>query len=143
VALSAPACAPNRPEPEEETVTFEEGDCTGTGAVTIRVAGRDRVFPFEELRGIRREAVRYLAEEDPALEPGVLDPGEVSIDCWGTARMGAWILESAHSAEPALHLTYRVHTGDAGIVRQVIRLEPAGDSWRATGTDVETAHALR
>ena len=70
-------------------------------------------------------------------------PGEVFIDCQGTARMGAWILESAYAADPELRLTFRVHTGEGLIVRQIIRLQWVGGGWRATGTDIATAHRLR
>ena len=53
------------------------------------------------------------------------------------------ILEAEYSAEPELRLTFRIHTGEGLIVRQIIRLQWVGGGWRATGTDIETAHRLR
>lgn len=149
--LCAPGlCACTAPPPPatdedegEEVRVLGEGDCTGTGAVTIRVANQDRVFSFDELKEIRREVVRYLAEEKPEMDPAVIPPGEAFIDCWGTARMGAWILESAYTAAPELRLTFRVHTGESLLVRQNIRLELVDGQWKATGAGLETAHRLR
>ncbi len=146
LAAALCACAPDPPaatDEGEETVTLGEGDCTGIGAVTIRVANRDREFRFEELRQIRREVERYLAAEDPELEPSVIPPDELFIDCQGTARMGAWILESTYTEDPELRLTFRVHTGEGLIVRQIIHLELVDGRWRATDTGLEKAHRLR
>ncbi len=143
---ASPPAATDEGEDEsegEEVRVLGQGDCTGTGAVTIRVANQDRVFSFDELREIRREVVRYLAEEKPEMDPSVILPGEVFIDCWGTARMGAWILESEYSSEPELQLAFRVHTGESLIVRQNIGLEEVGGRWQATGTGLEFAHRLR
>jgi hypothetical protein len=145
-AVGLCACASGPPAPGEaqgEGILLGEGDCTGTGAVTIRVAGRDRVFPFDELRRIHRAVERYLAEEKPRMDPSVIPPGEMFIDCRGRAKMGAWILESVYSSEPELQLSFRVHTGEGLIVRQNIGLEEVDGRWRATGTGLEFAHLHR
>jgi hypothetical protein len=89
-AAGVSACTPAQPSATTvgEPVLLEEGDCPGTGAATIRVADRDRLLPFDELRQIREEAERYLAEEEPELEPSGIGPGPVFIDCYGLSAWG-------------------------------------------------------
>ncbi len=116
-----------------------QGDCTGRGGASIRVAGEDLFLPLDELRLIQREVVRFLADEDPELEPSVFGPGEAFVDCRGVARMGAWILESGH-APNELRLAFRIHTSEIVIVRQIIALERRGEVWRATGVSRQIAH---
>jgi len=53
------------------------------------------------------------------------------------------ILEAEYSAGPELQLTFRIHTGEGLIVRQIIGLRLEDGRWRATSTDIETAHLLR
>ncbi|MGH2689557.1 MAG: hypothetical protein ACRDKW_12215, partial [Actinomycetota bacterium] len=115
------------------------GDCTGRGGATLRVAESDLFLPLDELELIRREVERYLAEEDPELDASVFGPGEAFVDCQGVPRMGAWILE-AGSARGELSLTFRIHTSNVAIVRQVVALERRGEAWRATGTSREISH---
>lgn len=115
------------------------GDCTGRGGATLRAGESDLFLPLDELERIRREVERYLAEEKPEMDASVFGPGEAFVDCQGVPRMGAWILE-AGTAEGELRLAFRIHTGDAVIVRQVIGLERRGEAWRATGTSRVIAH---
>lgn len=107
---------------------------------TIQVARQDRVITLEEGERIRAVVVRYLDEEKPKLELNVFGPGEAFIDCHGTMRLGAWILESAFSDEPELNLSFRVLTNEHFLVRQVIGLKEEGGEWMVTGVGLVTAH---
>jgi hypothetical protein len=145
LALAAAACGgpEERPATAAESdqavpVTAEELNCRDRA--TLPVAGREEEFTRDDAEAIRREVARYLVEDKPPLEPGVFPPGEAFIDCRGTIRMGAWILESASSAEPELRLTLRVATTDYFIVRQIVALRRVEGRWRATGADRETWH---
>jgi len=108
----------------------------------IRVANRDLVITRKDAERIRLTVEKYLAEKKPKLELSVTGPGPAFIDCQGTVRMGAWILQSAHSEKPELKMIYRVHTNDLLLVQQVIELKQVAGRWTVTGIDVETWHAL-
>ena len=107
---------------------------------TLQIAGRDQVITLKEAERIRLTVEKYLEEEKPALEPSVFGPGEAFINCEGSVRMGAWILEPVSSEEPELRLTFRVLTSKNFLVRQVIGLALEGDEWAVTGVSRETAH---
>jgi hypothetical protein len=83
---------------------------------------------------------KYLAKAQPKLKPSVPRPGEVIIDCLGTVRMGAWILESSFSAEAELRLTFRTHNGQYLIVRREIRLRQSEGQWKVIGNGSVTYH---
>lgn len=114
-ALSA--CTTDTPpaatDEDAETVrTLGHGDCTGTGAATFRVADRDLVLRFDDLALIQREVERFLAEEEPAMEPSVstLRPGgrcrgrfECSRNCEPAPRSPSRALRSRRTRiDPAL-----------------------------------------
>jgi len=109
---------------------------------TLRFAGRDQVITLQEAEEIKLVVEKYLAEEKPALEPSVIAPStEAFIDCQGTVRMGAWILEQAFSSEkPELRLSYRVLTSEHFVVRQMIFLALEDGQWKVTGEDRVTTH---
>lgn len=107
---------------------------------TIKVAGRDMVFTLADAEKIKLIVDRYLAEERPKLEPSVFGPGDAFIDCRGTVRMGAWILESAYSDEPELGLAFRIFTSEHFIVRQVIGLRQENGEWKVAGVGRVTSH---
>jgi hypothetical protein len=110
---------------------------------TIQVANRDLVITRQDAERIRLTVEKYLAEKKPKLEPSVTGPGPAFIDCEGTVRMGAWILQSAHSGKQELKMTYRVRTNDLLLVQQVIELKQVAGRWKVAGIDVETFHSLR
>lgn len=105
---------------------------------TIKVANRDRVFTLREAGQIKLTVERYLAEEKPDLEPNVSGPGEPFIDCQGTVRMGAWILESGYSDEPELRLTFRAASAAHFMVRQEIALKQGKGQWKVVDINVVT-----
>ena len=77
---------------------------------TLKVANRDLIITLHDAERIKLTVEKYLAKARPKLEPSVPGPDEVFIDCRGTVRMGAWILESSSfSAEPELRLAVRTH----------------------------------
>ena len=67
-------------------------------------------------------------------------PTEAFIDCQGTVRLGAWILEPGSG--PELRLTYRIATTKLNIVRQELRLGRVGKGWQVLG-NAEVIHHLR
>ena len=106
----------------------------------LRIPGHDEAVTLEEAEEIRKVVEEYLEEEKPALEPSVIRPGKAFVDCWGTIRLGAWILESGSSEKPELDLTFRVETNERFVVRQVVGLELVEGRWKVTGVGVQTAH---
>ena len=107
---------------------------------TVRIAGRDQVMTLQEAERIRQTVVKYLEEEKPTLEPSVFGPSEAFINCEGSVRMGAWILEPVSTEAPHLLLTFRVLTNEHFIVRQAITLALEEDEWKVTGVDRITTH---
>ena len=107
---------------------------------TVKVANRDLIITLHDAEQIRLTVEKYLARARPKPKPSVPGPGEVFIDCLGTVRMGAWILESSFSAEPELRLTFRVHNGEYLIVRREIRMRQADGQWRVVGDGRVTYH---
>jgi len=110
---------------------------------TIRVSNRDLVVTRQDAERIRLTVKKYLAEKKPKLEPSVQGPGPAFIDCQGTVRMGAWILQSAHSEKPELKMTHRVLTSEIVLIQQVIELKQVAGEWKVVGVDVERFHSLR
>jgi hypothetical protein len=108
---------------------------------TLKMGKRDVVITLQEAEQIKLTVERYLAEEKPELEPSVFGPGPVFIDCQGTVRMGAWILESSGPTEPELELTFRVLRSELFMVRQEIELRRWRGRWKVTGIDRVTYHA--
>ena len=85
-------------EKKDEETTAGEDSCLKE--TTIKVANRDLIITVHDAERIKLTVENYLAKARPKLKPSVPGPGEVFIDCLGTVRMGAWILESSFSAEP-------------------------------------------
>ena len=107
---------------------------------TIKVANRDLIITLDDAEQIKLTVEKYLARARPKPKPSVPGPGEVFIDCQGTVRMGAWILESSFSAEPELRLTYRIYNGENLIVRREIRMQQAEGQWKVVGDGRVTYH---
>jgi len=109
---------------------------------TIRLASREQVIDLHEAEQIRLAVETYLEEEKPVLEPGVFGPSKAFIDCQGTVRLGAWILESgsAYAEKPELSLSFRVFTNEHFLVRQVVGLVLEEGQWKVTGVGRSTAH---
>jgi hypothetical protein len=107
---------------------------------TVKVANRDLIITLHDAEQIKLTVEKYLVKARPKLKPSVPGPGEVFIDCRGTVRMGAWILESSFSAEPELRLTFRIHNSDYLIVRREIRLQQAERQWKVIGDGRVTYH---
>ena len=105
---------------------------------TLPVGGKPRVITLAEARGIRKTAATYLAKAKPKLDA----PGDPFIDCEGVVRLGAWILEQSHSGEAELRLTYRVVWNELVIVREEMRLVPAGKGWKVAGSGQVIYHRL-
>lgn len=106
---------------------------------TIKVANRDLTITLADAERIKLAVEKYLAKVRPKQKPSVPGPGEVFIDCQGTPRMGAWILEPSFSA-PELRLTFRTHNGEYLIVRREIRLRQAEGQWKVVGEERVTYH---
>jgi hypothetical protein len=130
-AQAAPVSARFSPpdSPDEHRRCLEE--------TTIRMAGRDQVITLQDAREIGLVVEKYLAEEKPVMESSVIAPStEAIIDCQGTVRLGAWILQQAFSSDkPELHLSYRVLTSEYFIIRQVISLALKDGQWKVAGMD--------
>lgn len=107
---------------------------------TVKVANRDLLITLDDAEQIKLIVEKYLVKARPKQKPSVPGPGEVFIDCRGTVRMGAWILESSFSAEPELRLTFRIHNGEYLIVRREIRLQQAEGQWKVVGDRRVTYH---
>ena len=124
-----------------ETTTSEHSCLKET---TIKVANRDLIITLHDAERIKLTVEKYLARARPKPKPSALGPGEVFIDCLGTVRMGAWILEpSSFSAEPELLLTFRIHNGKYLIVRREIRVRQAEGQWKVVGDGRVTYHRER
>jgi hypothetical protein len=122
----------------DEEITAGVGSCLKE--TTIKVANRDLIITLHDAERIKLAVGKYLAKARPELKPSVPGPGKVFIDCRGTVRMGAWILESSFSAEPELRLTFRIHNGEYLIVRREIRVQQAGGQWKVVGDGRATYH---
>lgn len=107
---------------------------------TFKVANRDLIITLHDAERIKLTVEKYLAKARPKLKPSVPAPGEAFIDCWGTVRMGEWILESSFSAEPELRLTFRIHNSEHLIVRREIRVRQAEGQWKVVGDGRATYH---
>jgi len=122
---------------DSETSAIEDSCLKET---TLKVANRDLIITLSDAERIKLTVEKYLAKARPKLKPSVPGPGEVFIDCWGTVRMGEWILESSFSAEPELRLTFRIHNGEYLIVRREIRMQQAEGQWKVVGDVRVTYH---
>jgi len=108
---------------------------------TLKVANRDLIITLQDAERIKLAVQDYLTKLRPKQKPSVPAPGEVSIDCWRTVRMGEWILESSvFSREPELRLTIRIHNGEYLIVRRELRLQQTDGRWRVVGDGRVTYH---
>lgn len=121
-----------------EKNTARVGSCLKE--TTLKVANRDLTITLHDAEQIRLTVEKYLARARPEPKPSVPAPGEAFIDCRGTVRMGAWILESSFSAEPELRLTFRIHDSEYLIVRREIRVRQAGGRWKVVGDGRTTYH---
>ena len=123
---------------KDEVATAGENSCLKE--TTIRVANRELIITLRDAERIKLAVEKYLANAKPKLKPSQPGPGEVFIDCRGTVRMGAWILESSFSAKPELRVTFRIHNGEYLIVRREIRLQQADGQWKVVGDGSVTYH---
>lgn len=111
---------------------------------TLKVANRDLIITLHDAERIKLTVEKYLAKANLKLKPSIPGPDEVTIDCWGTVRMGAWILESStFFAEPELRLTVRVHNSEYLIVRREIRVQQTEGKWKVVGEGHVTYHRQR
>ena len=122
---------------DEETTAGEKSCLKET---PIKVANRVLIITLHDAERIKLTVEKYLAKARPKLKPSAPGPGEVFIDCRGTVRMGAWILESSFSAEPELRLTFRIHDSEFLIVRREICLQQAEGQWKVVGEGRVTYH---
>lgn len=138
------ACAPygigqpTRQQKRDGETIAGEGSCLKE--TTLKVADRDLIITLHDAERIKLTVEKYLAKARPKLKPSGPGPGEVFIDCLGTVRMGAWILESSFSAEPELRLTYRIHNSEYLIVRREIRVRQTEEQWKVVGDGRVTYH---
>lgn len=109
-------------------------------STTLRVAGRDQIFTVQDAERIQSTVATYLAEEKPVLEPSVLPPGPAFINCEGSVRLGAWILQPGSPEAPELQLTYRVFTNESFVVHQIISLKLEEGRWKVMGVGRTTGH---
>ena len=110
----------------------------------IRFGDKDIVLTLEDGKQIRAAALKFLETEDPPLEKEVLRPGEPFIDCEGTMRLMAWILEGDDDNDPpALRLTHRVVDNEHMIVREEIEIQRDGSEWKAVNRSEVLYHAAR
>jgi hypothetical protein len=126
-----------RQKKDEETTAGVDSCLKET---TIKVANRDLIITLDDAERIKLTVEKYLAKARPKLKPSAPGPGEVFIDCRGTVRMGAWILESTFSAEPELRLTFRIHNSEYLIVRREIRVRQVEEQWKVVGDGRATYH---
>jgi hypothetical protein len=110
---------------------------------TLPLGGATRVITLDDARRIKTVLETYLATAKPKLDPPVTPPGDAFIDCEGTVRLGAWILERSYSAPRELRLTYRAVTNDLFIVRQEARLVPVKNGWKIAGIHRVTYHRAK
>jgi hypothetical protein len=105
-----------------EKGTFEPATClesTTLNGMTIALADAERIGVVAE---------RYLAEESSSTAS--LPPlTYVVIDCHGTVRLGAWILE-ATSTQSEVRLSYRVETTAVSILREEMTIQRVGNDWK-------------
>ena len=117
------------------------GELSCLKQTTLKVANRDLIITLQDAERIKLAVQDYLTKLRPKQKPSVPAPGEVSIDCWGTVRMGEWILESSvFSREPELRLTIRIHNGEYLIVRREIRMRQTEGKWKVVGDGRVTYH---
>jgi len=109
---------------------------------TLKVANRDLIITLQDAERIKLAVQEYLTKLRPKQKASVPAPrDEVSIDCWGTVRMGEWILESSvFSREPELRLTIRIHNSEILIVRRELRLRETDGQWKIVGDGRVTYH---
>ncbi|HEX8844813.1 MAG TPA: hypothetical protein VF791_09235 [Pyrinomonadaceae bacterium] len=125
---------------QKKDVETSAGEDSCLKQTTVKVANRDLIITLHDAEQIKLTVEKYLVKARPKLKPSVPGPGEVFIDCWGTVRMGAWILESSFSDEPELRLTFRLHNSEYLIVRREIRVRQAEGQWKVVGDGRVTYH---
>lgn len=103
--------------------------------------GGGLVITMEDARKIRAALDRYLPTVKKELQKEVVGPGDPFIDCWGTVRMGIWLLERP-SEGSELHAIFPVLHNDNLRIDQTVVLRRAGEGWEASGVGLRTAHAL-
>jgi len=108
---------------------------------TLKLGDGDLVVTLPEAQRIRAAVQQFLIAEKPRMEESILWPGEPFIDCEGTVRMGAWILEP--SGDSGLRLTYRVATTHSNIVREEIQINHVGERWEAVSRGQVIHHLKR
>ena len=143
VALLACASSPLQEQQPAREPTPNAQPCIEIQGVAFHLAAHDLDLSCADLDHIRGEVERFLNTGPAGLEPDLPPPGSVFQDAMGTVRMGSWILEPGSSEDEPLWLTYRVHTSEALLIRQIIGLQHADGGWSATRATVQTVHAAR
>ncbi len=139
VCLAACCCTATGSAKCQQETTAGKDSCLRQ--TTLKVAQRDFVVTLQDAERIKLTVKDYLTHLKPQQKPSVPEPGDVSIDCWGTVRMGEWILESsAFAREPELRLTIRIHNSEILIVRKELRLQHAEGQWKVVGEARVTYH---
>ena len=134
---TTPTRAMSLQKKNEETAVSE---LTCLKETRLKFAGRDLLITLNDAEQIKLIVAKYLAKETPKYKPTVPGPGEVFIDCQGTVRMGAWILEASLFSKSELRLTFRVVDNEYLIVRREIRLQQDEGGWRVVGEGRVTYH---
>ena len=106
---------------------------------TITLPDGDVTITLEDAQRIKAAVEEYLAAERPPLDKSVTAPENASIDCEGTVRMGAWILQSSLSPSE-LDLTFPIMITESVRVYAAIRIKHVGTNWKALRTERITAH---
>ena len=132
--------APERCVPAKERGDTTAGEQNCLKETTFKVANRDLIITLNDAKRIKLTVEKYLAKARPKLKPSMPGPDEVFIDCPGTVRMGAWILEPTFSGEPELRLTVRIHNSEYLIVRREIRMQQTEGQWKVVGDGRATYH---
>lgn len=110
----------------------------------IQFGDRDIVLTLEDGKQILAATLKFLEEEDPPLDKEVLRPGEPFIDCEGTMRFMAWVLEGTDDNDPpALRLAYRTVDSEHMIVREEIEIQRDGNEWKAVNRSEVLYHGKR
>jgi hypothetical protein len=131
VAILSAACAARPPHAQpEEPPDYNCAETTTVGKVTVTL---------EDGRAIRDSVIRLL--QTTKLADPVPLPADPFIDCWGTMRMGPWVLEE--DDEPDLRLSYTIARSDYARNRQEIRITRVDGRWKAVNRGIVHYFPLR
>ena len=135
---AAGACSSSRP-----TQAMNQDLRVETCMQTTTLVYSDGVMhlSLDDARSIKTAVDEYLAAEKPQMDERILRPGEPFIDCHGTIRLGAWILNRSTSG-PDLSLAYLIEMNEIVRVQQEIRVERVAGRWKAVSNG-QVIHHLR